>query len=97
MQLVTPQTGPEGKKVNRVLVAQDVYYPGENETKESYMSVVLVRAKGRNIIMYSTEGGMDIEKVAEKTPHLILKEEIDPKGGLQGFQARKIAFTLRLS
>lgn len=97
MQLVTPQTGPEGKKVNRVLVAQDVYYPGENETKEFYMSVLLDRATGRNIIMYSTEGGMDIEEVAEKTPHLIFKEEIDPKVGLQGFQARRIAFNLGLS
>src|SRR5690554_6005538 len=97
MQLVTPQTGPEGKKVNKVLVAQDVYYPGESETKEFYMSVLLDRTTGRNIIMYSTEGGMDIEEVAEKTPHLILKEEIDPKVGLQGFQARKIAFNLGLT
>lgn len=96
MQLVTPQTGPEGKKVNKVLIAQDVYYPGESETKEFYMSVLLDRARGRNIIMYSTEGGMDIEEVAEKTPHLIQKEEIDPKVGLQGFQARKIAFNLGL-
>ena len=97
MQLVTPQTGPEGKKVNKVLVAQDVYYPGESETKEFYMSVLLDRAKGRNIIMYSTEGGMDIEEVAEHTPHLIFKEEVDPKVGLQGFQTRKIAFNLGLS
>lgn len=97
MQLITPQTGPEGKKVNKVLVAQDVYYPGPSETKEFYMSVLLDRAKGRNIVMYSTEGGMDIEEVAEKTPHLIFKEEIDPKVGLQGFQARKIAFNLGLS
>jgi succinyl-CoA synthetase beta subunit len=97
MQLVTPQTGPEGKKVNKVLVAQDVYYPGPSETKEFYMSVLLDRAAGRNIIMYSTEGGMDIEEVAEHTPHLIFKEEVDPKVGLQGFQARKIAFNLGLS
>src|SRR5690606_12359843 len=97
MQLVTPQTGPEGKKVSKVLVAQDVYYPGESETKEIYMSVLLDRAKGRNIIMYSTEGGMDIDEVAEKTPELIFKEEIDPKVGLQGFHARKIAFNLCLS
>ena len=97
MQLITPQTGPEGKKVNKVLVAQDVYYPGETDTKEYYMSVLLDRAKGRNIIMYSTEGGMDIEEVAEHTPHLIFKEEIDPKVGLQGFQTRKIAFNLGLS
>ncbi|KGE15225.1 ADP-forming succinate--CoA ligase subunit beta [Sphingobacterium deserti] len=97
MQLVTPQTGAEGKKVHKILVAQDVYYPGESEIKEFYVSVLLDRAKGRNIIMYSTEGGMDIEEVAEKTPHLIFKEEVDPKAGLQGFQARKIAFNLGLS
>ena len=97
MQLVTPQTGPEGKKVNKILVAQDVYYPGASETKEFYISVLLNRASGRNIIMYSTEGGMDIEEVAEHTPHLIFKEEIDPKVGLQGFQARKVAFNLGLS
>jgi succinyl-CoA synthetase beta subunit len=97
MQLVTPQTGPEGKKVNKVLVAQDVYYPGATETKEFYMSVLLNRTNGTNIIMYSTEGGMDIEEVADKTPHLIFKEEIDPKVGLQGFQARKIAFNLGLT
>ena len=97
MQLITPQTGPEGKLVSKVLVAQDVYYPGESETKEFYISVLLDRARGRNIIMYSTEGGMDIEEVAEHTPHLIFKEEVDPKVGLQGFQARKIAFNLGLS
>ena len=97
MQLVTPQTGAEGKLVSKVLVAQDVYYPGESETKEFYVSVLLDRAKGRNIVMYSTEGGMDIEEVAEHTPHLIFKEEVDPKVGLQGFQARKIAFNLGLS
>lgn len=97
MQLITPQTGPEGKLVSKILVAQDVYYPGETETKEFYVSVLLDRAKGRNIVMYSTEGGMDIEEVAEHTPHLIFKEEVDPKVGLQGFQARKIAFNLGLS
>ncbi|ASU34308.1 succinyl-CoA synthetase beta subunit [Mucilaginibacter xinganensis] len=97
MQLITPQTGPEGKLVSKVLVAQDVYYPGESETKEFYISVLLDRAKGRNIIMYSTEGGMDIEEVAHSTPERIHKEEIDPKVGLQGFQARKIAFNLGLS
>ena len=97
MQLITPQTGPEGKLVSKILVAQDVYYPGASETKEYYISVLLDRAKGRNIIMYSTEGGMDIEEVAEHTPHLIFKEEIDPKVGLQGFQARKIAFKLGLT
>jgi len=97
MQLVTPQTSAEGKKVHKVLVAQDVYYPGASETKEFYISVLLNRATGRNIIMYSTEGGMDIEEVAEHTPHLIFKEEIDPKVGIQSFQARKIAFKLGLS
>jgi succinyl-CoA synthetase beta subunit len=97
MQLVTHQTGPEGKKVRKVLVAQDVYYPGESETKEFYISVLLNRSTGRNIIMYSTEGGMDIEEVADKTPELIFKEEIDPKVGLQSFQTRKIAFNLGLS
>ena len=97
MDLVTPQTGPQGKRVHRVLIAQDVYYPGASPTKEFYVSVLLDRQTGRNIIMYSTEGGMDIEKVAEKTPHLIFKEEIDPKVGLQAFQARKIAFNLGLS
>lgn len=97
MQLVTHQTGPKGKKVLKVLIAQDVYYPGESETEEYYMGVLLNRATGRNIIMYSPEGGVDIETVAEETPHLIFKEEIDPKVGLQGFQARKIAFNLGLS
>ncbi|WP_044203947.1 ADP-forming succinate--CoA ligase subunit beta [Flammeovirga sp. OC4] len=97
MQLVTPQTGPEGKKVNKVMVQQDVYYPGESEIKEYYMSVLLDRATGKNMIMYSTEGGMDIEEVAEKTPELIFKEEIDPAVGIQGFQARRVAFNLGTS
>ena len=97
MQLVSPQTGPQGKKVNKVLIAQDVYYPGPSETSEFYMSVLLNRSTGKNIIMYSTEGGMDIEEVAEKTPHLIFKEEIDPLSGVMPFQARKIAFNLGLS
>lgn len=97
MQLITPQTPKEGKKVNKVLIAQDVYYPGANPTKEFYMSILLNRSTGRNIIMYSTEGGMDIEAVAEATPHLIWKEEIDPKVGLRDFQCRKIAFNLGLS
>lgn len=97
MQLVTHQTGTEGKKVKKILVGQNVYYPGESETEEYYMSVLLNRDTGRNIIMYSTEGGVDIESVAEKTPHLIYKEEVDPKVGIQPFQARKIAFRLGLS
>lgn len=95
--LVTVQTGEKGKKVNKVLIAQDVYYPGETPTKEFYVSVLLDRAKGRNTIMYSTEGGMDIETVAHNTPHLIFKEEIDPKVGLRDFQCRKIAFNLGLN
>jgi succinyl-CoA synthetase beta subunit len=96
MQLVTPQTGPGGKKVRKVLIQQDIYYPGNNPIRELYMSVLLNRSTGRNIIMYSTEGGMDIEAVAEKTPHLIFKEEINPAVGIQPFQARKIAFNLGL-
>ncbi len=97
MTLVTHQTGPEGKLVSKVLVGQDVYYPGESETSEYYMSVLLNRSTGRNIIMYSTEGGMDIETVADKTPHLIFKEEVDPATGILPFQARRIAFNLGLS
>jgi len=97
MQLITKQTGPEGKKVHKVLIAEDVYYPGVSEVSEMYVSVLLNRQTGKNIIMYSTEGGMDIEEVAEKTPHLIFKEEIDPIVGLQSFQTRTIAFNLGLS
>jgi len=97
MMLKTPQTPPEGKKVNQVLIAEDVYYPGDGEPEEYYMSVLLNRSTGRNMIMYSTEGGMDIETVAEETPHLIFTEEIDPSTGLMPFQARKVAFNLGLS
>jgi succinyl-CoA synthetase beta subunit len=97
MTLVTPQTGPEGKFVRKVLIAQDVYYPGPEKTEEFYMSVLLDRQTGRNIIIYTTEGGMDIEEVAHDTPEKILREEIDPRVGLQGFQARKIAYNLGLS
>ena len=95
--LVTKQTGKDGKIVSKVLIAQDVYYPGEAQTEEFYMSVLMNRETSRNIIMYSPEGGMDIEGDAEKTPELIFKEEIDPKIGLQGFQTRRIAFNLGLS
>lgn len=95
--LVTIQTGEAGKKVNKVLIAQDVYYPGDSEPKEYYMGVLLDRATGKNVIMYSTEGGMDIEDVAEKTPEKIFKEWIEPGMGLQPFQARKVAFNLGLS
>ena len=97
MNLVTPQTSAEGKKVHQVLIAEDVYYPGDSEPEEYYMSVLLNRATGKNMIMYSTEGGMDIETVAEETPHLIFNEEIDPAAGLMPFQARRIAFNLGLS
>ena len=97
MQLVTPQTSAEGKTVHQVLVAEDVYYPGPTETDEFYMSVLLNRATGRNMIMYSTEGGMDIETVAEETPHLIFTEEVDQATGLLPFQARRVAFNLGLS
>jgi len=99
MKLVTPQTGAEGKEVQKVLVEQSIFYPnseGKIDVKEFYMSILLNRNTGRNMIMYSTAGGMDIEKVAEETPHLIFKEEIDPKVGIQAFQARKIAFNLGL-
>ena len=95
--LVTAQTNAQGKQVNKILIAEDVYYPGDSEPEEYYMSVLLDRASGKNIIMYSPEGGMDIEAVAEKTPHLIFKEEVDPAVGLQGFQSRRIAFNLGLS
>lgn len=96
MQLVTPQTGPEGKKVHKVLITEDVYYPGDNPVKEYYLSILLDRQSSRNMIVYSTEGGMDIEEVAEHTPHLIFKEPVDPAVGLQPFQARRIAFNLGL-
>ena len=96
MQLITHQTGPEGKRVNKVLIAEDVYYPGESEPKEYYLGILLDRAKGCNVIMASTEGGMDIETVAAETPEKIVKEWIDPRVGLQGFQARKVAFALGL-
>jgi succinyl-CoA synthetase beta subunit len=95
--LVTIQTGPSGKKVNKILVAQDVYYPGASPVKEFYLSILLDRSKGMNVVMYSTEGGMDIEEVAHNTPDKIFKEWVHPGGGLQGFQARKIAFNLGLS
>ena len=98
MQLVTPQTDSKGKKVHKLLVAQDVYYPGKTKIEEFYIGVLLDRITGRNIIMYSLEGGVDIESIAKKTPHLIFKEEIDSGVGyLQIFQARNIAFNLGLS
>lgn len=95
--LETIQTGPEGKLVNKVLVAADVYYPGLTQPKELYMSILLDRGTGRNVIIASTEGGMDIEHVAEHTPEKIFKEWIDPLVGIQPFQARKVAFKLGLA
>src|SRR5690554_981452 len=97
MQLITPQTSAEGKLVSKVLIAEDVYYPGESEPSEIYMSILLDRSVGKVTIMYSTEGGMDIEAVAEKTPELIFKEVINPGLGIQGYQCRKVAFNLGLS
>ena len=94
--LITHQTGPSGKTVNKVLIAEDVYYPGDEDPKEFYLGILLDRVKGCNVIMASSEGGMDIETVAEETPEKIIKEWIDPNVGLQGFQARKIAFALGL-
>jgi len=96
MTLVTPQTGPSGKKVNKVLVAQDVFYPGESKTEEFYISILLNRKSGRFVIMYSPDGGMDIEQVAEKTPGRIFTEEISPVTGLRPFQTRNISFNLGL-
>lgn len=96
MNLVSKQTGPQGKRVHSVLIAQDMYYDGPTKPLEFYMSVLLNRSSGRNIIVYSKEGGMDIEEVAEKHPDKIFKEEIDPKSGLTAFQCRKIAFNLGL-
>ena len=95
--LVTPQTGAKGKLVHKVLIAQDVYYPGISETKEYYLSILLDREKSRNVIIYTTEGGMDIEEVAEKTPEKLHKEWVDPKTGLLPFQARRIAINLGLT
>jgi succinyl-CoA synthetase beta subunit len=97
MQLITPQTGTDGKRVNKILIAQDVYYKGESEPEEFYISILLNRSIGRYIIMYSPEGGMSIEEVAEKSPDRIFTEEIDPGVGLQPFQTRNIAFKLGLS
>lgn len=96
MQLVTHQTGAEGKTVHRVLVEQGIFYPGKSEVKEFYISILLNRSTGRNIILYSTEGGMDIEEVAERTPHLLFKEEIDPLVGVRAHTARRVAYSLGL-
>ena len=95
--LVTKQTGPDGKKVNKIFVAKDAYYEGDSPIAEFYLSILLDRSKGQNVIMYSTEGGVDIEEVAEKTPEKIFKEWVYPGGGLMPYQARQIAFNLGLS
>ncbi len=97
MHLVTPQTKKEGKLVRKVYIEQNIFYDGPSEPTEIYMSVLLNRATGRNMIMYSPRGGMDIEGVAAETPELIFTEEIDPKTGIMPFQARKVAFNLGLS
>lgn len=97
MHLVTPQTKKEGKLVRKVLIEQNIFYPGESEVAEFYMSILLNRKSGKNMIMYSTEGGMDIEEVAEKTPHLIFSETVDPAVGLRPFQLKKIAGNLKLT
>ncbi len=97
MYLITPQTSATGKLVNQILIAEDVYYPGEDEISEFYMSVLLNRATCRNMIMYSTEGGVDIETVAEQTPHLIFTEEIVPKLGITEEQCIKISTNLGLN
>jgi succinyl-CoA synthetase beta subunit len=96
MNLVTHQTSPEGKHVGKLLIEQGVYYDGPSEVREFYMSILLDRKKGTNTIIYSSEGGMDIEEVADKYPEKIFKEEIE-SGGVLSFQARRIAFNLKLS
>ena len=97
MMLKTPQTSKEGKLVNKILIAEDVYYPGENKHEEFYISILLNRSSSKVMIMYSTEGGVDIESVAENTPNLIFYEEVNPSIGLMSNQARKVAFNLGLS
>jgi succinyl-CoA synthetase beta subunit len=97
MNLVTHQTGPEGKIVHKILIEQGIYYPGEKPIQEFYLSILLNRNIGKNMILYSPQGGMDIESVAEQTPQLVFQEEIEPKVGIQPFQTRRIAFNLGLS
>lgn len=96
MQLVTPQTGPQGKLVRKVLIEQNIFYKGESDIQEFYMSIMLDRAQKKNVIIYSPRGGMDIEAVAEETPEFIFREYIDPAVGIQEFQCRRIAFNLGL-
>lgn len=97
MNLITPQTGAQGKLVRKILVAQDVYDGDASLRKEFYVSILTDRSRKCDVIIYSTEGGMDIEEVAHSTPEKIHKEYIDPVAGLQPFQARKVAFNLGLS
>lgn len=97
MQLITPQTGPQGKKVRKVLIEQGIYYPGESEPQEYYLSILLNRETGKNMIMYSPRGGMNIEEVAEETPEQLFTEEVDAGLGIQAFQCRRIAFNLGLT
>jgi len=97
MHLVTPQTPPQGKLVSKVLITQDVFYPGPSEPKEFYISILTDRGMGGNVIVYSPEGGMDIEAVAEETPEKVFTEFIDPLLGLRPFQAQKVAFNFGLS
>ncbi len=92
MKLVTHQTGPEGKIVKRLLIEQ-----GISIAKELYVGVTLDRASCRNVVMASTEGGVEIEKVAAESPEKILKEIVDPSIGFQGYQARKLALGLGLT
>ena len=96
MNLITPQTSSDGKKVNQVLIAEDVYYPGDSEIKEIYVSILLDRSNSQNMIVYSNEGGIDIEEVAEKTPEKIFKEQVDPILGLTEDQCDKVARNLEL-
>ena len=97
MTLVTPQTGPQGKVVHQVLIAQDVYYPGPTERSEYYLSILLDRETSKNVVVYSPEGGMDIEEVAEKSPEKIFRETIEPGLGILPFQGKRIAYNLGLT
>ena len=97
MRLITAQTGPQGKLVKKVLVAQDVFYPGPHKREEYYISILPDRQASKNVIIYSPEGGVDIERIAQNSPELIFKEYIDPRFGLLPFQVRRITYKLKLS
>ena len=94
--LVTKQTGAKGKQVNKVLIAEDVYYEGASSPHEFYVGILLDRSRAQHVIMASSEGGMDIEEVAERSPEKIIKVWIDPSLGLQAYQVRQVAFALGL-